>query len=71
MHILLESITVGFVLDAKTESNTCRGDRFCRLCPKEPNGLDAVGGTPTASTVSGFFAPRFFTSKTTDANRVF
>lgn len=33
MHILLESITVGFVLDAKTESNTCRGDRFCRLCP--------------------------------------
>ena len=34
MHILLESITVGFVLDAKTESNTCRGDRFCRLCPK-------------------------------------
>lgn len=35
MHILLESITVGFVLDAKTESNTCRGDRFCRLCPQE------------------------------------
>ena len=39
MHILLESITVGFVLDAKTESNTCRGDRFCRLCPCEAESL--------------------------------
>ena len=39
--------------------------------PERTNGLDAVGGTPTASTVSGVFTPQIFRSKTIDANRVF
>ena len=81
MHILLESITVGFVLDAKTESNTCRGDRFCRLCPQRWNNLDILSWTLRVPVVSPFSFPGFqnpakwilsgFQDDWTDSNSLF
>ena len=44
---------------------------FCQRDTSRTNGLDAVGETPTASTVSSVFDPQFFTRRTTDANRRF
>ena len=37
--------------------------------PSKPNSLDAVGETPTASTVSGIFEAENLASKTIDASK--
>lgn len=58
---------------AKAEALTmvCMKNRFWTLIAKQMPTLDAVGGKPTASVVSGVFSPSIFTSQTRDVNAGF
>ena len=48
---------------------SCPRVRIPPTAPANANTLDAVGATPTASTLSGDFAPENFTGKTIDASK--
>ena len=70
----LESICSGIevVITGLTRNQFVGNYTWVRIPPAAPertNGLDAVGETPTASTVSGLFTPQFFRSKTIDAHQ--
>ena len=59
------------VADSKSADGDIVGVRVPPPAPKQMPTLDAVGGKPTASVVSGVFSPSIFTSQTRDVNAGF
>ena len=59
------------VADSKSAGGDIVWVRVPPPAPKQMPTFDAVGGTPTASVVSGVFDPRIFSSQTGDINEGF
>ena len=55
-------------LKASPAAEKSGSDMDCLTAPSYANTLDAVGATPTASTLSWIFILEIFTNKTIDAN---